>query len=87
MDRDGENDKGRDGKRERDRERKGEEEEEEKTQEQLEEEELMKKMMGFTQFDSTKVGFFMPLSQLLVQGIKAIAQGKCILYVLCSFYM
>ena len=32
-----------------------EEEEEEKTQEQLEEEELMKKVMGFTHFDSTKV--------------------------------
>ena len=58
MDRDGENDRGRNGKRGRDREKKGEEEEEEKTQEQLEEEELMKKMMGFTQFDSTKVGPF-----------------------------
>lgn len=39
----------------RNKEKKVEEEEEEKTQEQIEEEELMKKMMGFTHFDSTKV--------------------------------
>ena len=43
-------------KRDRDRNKKAEvEEEEEKSQEQLEEEELMKKMMGFTHFDTTKV--------------------------------
>ena len=57
MDKDSENDRSRDGRKERDQEKKVEEEEEEKTQEQLEEEELMKKVMGFTQFDSTKVGF------------------------------
>lgn len=39
----------------RNKEKKVEEEEEEKTQEQIEEEELMKKVMGFTHFDSTKV--------------------------------
>ena len=37
------------------------EEEEEKTQEQLEEEEMMRKIMGFTRFNTTKVGLpFLP---------------------------
>lgn len=45
----------RDGRRDRNKDKKVEEEEEEKTQEQIEEEELMKKVMGFTHFDSTKV--------------------------------
>ena len=49
----------------RNKEKKVEEEEEEKTQEQIEEEELMKKVMGFTHFDSTKVNNFSCRLQLV----------------------
>ena len=40
------------------------EEDEEKTQEQLEEEEMMRKVMGFTHFNTTKVGLPFLLSNL-----------------------
>lgn len=67
-DRDSEKERDREGKSER--EQKVEEEDEEKTQEQLEEEELMRKVMGFTQFDTTKVRFFISYSEV----IKALAE-------------